>query len=193
MCIWFSWLHPLQLPPAPHLQEHSDRARDTVFHYEPALWSQPKVFIWAWTIWLFSGWKGVSSPPKFQHQAKGLGLGASARELVSALWTSPPFPPVLPQNNSGKDRSQPLKSIPGIFKDNPDISSAFPELGLFPRAVPPPPAFNQIRHPLLLLQRRKGKKSWQFNSNKRSLKSISTATPRLLANRILISMLLFFF
>lgn len=96
-----------------------------------------------------------------------------------------------PQNNSGKDRSQPLKSIPGIFKDNPDISSA----RTLPERSAPSTRLQSNKAPALSCYCKEGKKkkSWQFNSNKRSLKSISTATPRLLANRILISMLLFFF
>ena len=142
------------------------------------------------------GVKACHSSPESQHQARGAGLGASARASLCPLNSpSSPPPPVPPKQPPEKDRSQPLQSIPGILKHSPDISSAIPWLRLSQSPGTPHTSLPSNREPALrLLQRRKEKKkSWQFNSNKRSLKSISTATPRLLANRILISMWLFFF
>ena len=104
------------LPPPPASRSTLIEQEILCSIYEPALWSQPKVFIRAWTIWLFSGWKGVSSPPKFQHQAKRHGLGASARDLVSALWTSPPFSPVPPKITPGKTGVSPWKAYQAFLK-----------------------------------------------------------------------------
>lgn len=129
------------------------------------------------------------SPQEFQSQTGVSGWGGGPLPFKLLL------PTKSPPNNSLQDRSQPLRSMRVILKHNPDIASEFPKPRGCPRGAPRPhsPSIKPGTGSLLLPQRRKEKKSWQFNPNKRSLKSISTATRRLLANRILISMLLFFF
>lgn len=149
------------------------------------------------------GVKACQSPPEFQHQPRGTGLGASARASPCPLnsSSSPRCPHLLwfpPPQTTPREREtgvSPCKASQAFLKHSTDISSAIPRLRLSQSLGTPPTSLPSNREPApRLLQRRKGeKKSWQFNSNKRSLKSISTATLRLLANRILISMWLFFF
>lgn len=149
----------------------------------------------AGTIWLCTGCKCVAVPPGISASGKGRGLGGSLPFDLLQL------PTVFLWNNSQKDRSCSLKSIPAFLFFLKDTTLTLPWHG---HGYDSPPALASPGTPRTPLPsngeagyrkegRRGKKKSWQFHSNKRSLKSISTATQRLLANRILISMWLFFF
>lgn len=130
----------------------------------------------------------VSALPQNFH----VRLGASAPELAPCPLNLAPVPPkqlCKRQESTPEKHTRHFKTQPWHFSSI-SIAKTLPAHATFPL-----PSLQSNKAPALshASAKEEEKKSWQFNSNKRSLKSISTATLRLLANRILISMLLFFF